>query len=166
MQVKKKEKNKISVCMYVYSVILHWDYFIELVAYESSYVNFQETFISLCLSRYVFYVCETSDIFLGTSDHCLLHHYIHWWFDYSPWLDLSRSMLIHFSFDLFVLLMVIHSSCLNCLLFILIYIPCSIFSTDHFIYPIGSSIFFFSSLSSLIHSFWILSFHHRYICIG
>ena len=34
------------VCMY--SVI-------ELAAYESSYVNFQETLIFLCLSRYVFY---------------------------------------------------------------------------------------------------------------
>ena len=42
--------------MYVYSVILRWGCFIELVAYESSYVNFQESFIFLCLSRYVSYV--------------------------------------------------------------------------------------------------------------
>ena len=82
--------------MYVYSVILHWGCFIELVAYDSSYVNFQEALISLCLSCYVFYVWETSDLFLGTPDHCFLHHYIHWWFDRSPWLDLSGLVLIHF----------------------------------------------------------------------
>ena len=144
----------------------HWELSFWVSCLWEFICELSNVLFSLCPSRYVFYVWKMSDLFLWTSDHCLLHHYIHWWFDYSPWLDLSRSMLIHFSFDLFVLLMVIHSSCLNCLLFILIYIPCSIFSTDHFIYPIGSSIFFFSSLSSLIHSFWILSFHHRYICIG
>ena len=36
-----------------------------------------------------------------------------------------------FSFDLFVHLMVFHSPCLHCSLFISIYIPCSIFSTHH-----------------------------------
>ena len=36
-----------------------------------------------------------------------------------------------FSFDLFVHLMVFHSPCLCCSLFISIYIPCSIFSTRH-----------------------------------
>ena len=52
----KKIKIKINAYMYVYSVILRWGCFIELVAYESSYVNFQESFIFLCLSRYVSYV--------------------------------------------------------------------------------------------------------------
>ena len=36
-----------------------------------------------------------------------------------------------FSFDLFVPLMVFHSPCLHCSLFISIYIPCSIFSTHY-----------------------------------
>ena len=56
----KKEKEKvISECIYVciqchspLSVYIgHWGCFIELVAYESSYVNFQKAFISLCLFR-------------------------------------------------------------------------------------------------------------------
>ena len=57
---KEKKEEVINACIWCYSplnvYIGHWDCFIELVAYESSYVNFQETFISLCLSRYVFYV--------------------------------------------------------------------------------------------------------------
>ena len=72
-----------------------------------------------------------NDLFLGTPDRCLLHHYIHWWFDYSPWLDFEWISAHSFSFDIFVPLMVFHSPCLHCSLFISIYIPCSIFSTHH-----------------------------------
>ena len=157
MQVKKKEKIKISVCMYVYSVILHRDYFIELVAYESSYVNFQEAFTFLCLFRYVSYAWETNDLFLGTRNHCPAHHYIHWWFDRSPWLDLSRSMLIHFpSICLFLLWYFIHLAyivlCSYQFTFRVRYFPHIIL-----ILPISSSILFIYSLSSLIYSSWILS---------
>ena len=73
---KRKKEEVISACMYVYNVILHWGCFIELGDYESPYVNFQEAFIFLCLSRYVSYVWETNDLFLGTSNYCLIHQSI------------------------------------------------------------------------------------------
>ena len=73
-----------------------------------------------------------NDLFLGTPDRCLLHHYIHWWFDYSPWLDFEWISAHSFSFDIFVPLMVFHSPWLHCSLYISVYIPCSIFSTHHF----------------------------------
>ena len=116
--------------------------FIELVAYESSYVNFQETFIFLCLYCYVFYVRETSDLFLETLDHCLLHHYIHWWFDCSSWLDLSGLVLIHFPLIfLFLSWYFIHLAyivlCSYWFTFRVWYFPYIIL-----IHPITSSIFF------------------------
>ena len=122
--------------MYVYSVILHWGCFIELVAYESSYVNFQDALISLCLSRYVFYVWETSDLFLGTPfprdsgslSHPSVHTLLIWLFIMS-WFEHINAH--SFSFDLFVSLMVFHSPWLHCYFFISIYISCSIFSTHH-----------------------------------
>ena len=120
-------------------------------------MNFQKTLIFLCLSRYVFYVWQTSDIFLGTSNHCLLHHYIRWWFDYSPWLDLSGLVFIHFS-SIYLFL----SWYRICLAYIVL---CSYQFTFHvqyfphiiLIHPINSLIFFISSHSSLIYSSWILS---------
>ena len=142
--------------MYVYSVILHWGCFIELVAYDSSYVNFQEALISLCLSCYVFYVWETSDLFLGTPDHCFLHHYIHWWFDRSPWLDLSGLVLIHFPLIyLFISWYFIH------LAYVVLCSYRFTFRVQYFlhiilIHPINSLIFFISSFSSLIYSSLIL----------
>ena len=131
--------------------------FIELVAYESLYVNFQETIIFLCLSCYIFYVWETSDFFLGTPDNCLLHHYIHWWFDCSSWLDLSGLALIHFpSIYLFLSWYFIRLAyivfCSYRFTFRVQYFPHIIL-----IHPISNSTFFISSISSLIHSSWILS---------
>ena len=93
-------------------------------------MNFQETLIFLCPS-YVLYMRETSDLFLGTPDHCPLHHYIHWWFDLFSMTWFEWISAHSFSFDLFVHLIVFHSPCLHCSFFISIYIPCSIFSTHH-----------------------------------
>ena len=143
--------------MYVYSVILHWGCFIELGAYESPYVNFQEAFIFLCLSCYVFYIWETSDIFLGTLDYCLLYQFIRWWFDCSSWLDLSKSVLIHFPLiDLFFSWYLIRLAyivfCSYRFTFPIQYFPHIIL-----IYPINSSMFFISSLPSLIYLSWIIS---------
>ena len=143
--------------MYVYSVILRWGCFIELVAYASSYVNFQEAFIFLCLSRYVSYVWETNDLFLGISNYCPLHHYIHWWFDHSPWLDLIGLVLILFpSIYLFLSWYFIRLTyivlCSYQFTFRVRYFPHIIL-----IHPISSSIFFISSLSSLIYSSLIFS---------
>ena len=152
--------------MYVYNVILHWGCFIKLVAYESPYVNFQEAFIFLCLSCYVFYMWETSDIFLGTLDYCLLYQFIRWWFDCSSWLDLSRLVLIHFpliySFFSWYLIRLAYidlrsyrfTSCIR-------YFPDIIL-----IHSIDSSIFFLFSFSLLIFSSWTLFFPHQYIHIG
>ena len=165
VQVKQKTKNKkqnkkkkrISTCMYVYSIILHWGCFIELVAYESSYVNFQEAFIFLCLSHYVSYVWETNGLFLGTSNYFLLHQSIHWWFDCLSWLDLSRSVLIHFPFIyLFFSWYLIHLAYIDLhsyrFTFYIQYFPHIIL-----VHPISNLILFLSSLSSLIYSSWILS---------
>ena len=138
--------------MYVYSVILHWGCFIELFSYESSYVNFQETFIFLCLSRYVSYVWETNDIFLGTLNYCLFHQSIRWWFDCFSWLDLSRSMLAHFPLIyLFFSWYLIHLTYIDLhsyrFTFYVLY-----FRHIILVHPISSSILFISSLSSLIYS--------------
>ena len=130
---------------------------IELAAYESSYVNFQETLIFLCLSRYVFYEWETSNLFLWIPNHCLFHHYIHWWFDCSLWLDLSGLVLIHFpSIYLFISWYFIRLAyivfCSYRFTFPIQYFPHIIL-----IYPINSSMFFISSLPSLIYLSWIIS---------
>ena len=118
----------------------------------------------LMLSHYVFYVWETSDIFLGAPNHCLLHHYIHWWFDCSPWLDLSGLVLIHFpSIYLF----------LSWYFVLLAYIVlCSYpftFRVRYFphIILIHPSIIWYSSFLLFHHWYIHLGFflHHRYIHI-
>ena len=121
-------------------------------------MNFEEVLIFLCLSRYVFYVWETSDLFLGTPDNCLLHHYIHWWFDCSSWLDLSGLALIHFpSIYLFLSWYFIHLAyivlCSYRFTFRVRYFPHIIL-----IHLISSSILFISSLSSLMYSSSIYSY--------
>ena len=150
--------------MYVYSVILHWVYILDiescffLVSCLWEFVcKLLDNYLSLCLSRYVFYAWETSDLFLGTPDHCLLHHYIHWWFHYSSWLDLSGLELIHFpSIYLFLSWHFIRLAyivlCSYWFALCVRYFPHIIL-----IHPISSSIFFIFSLSSLIYSSWILS---------
>ena len=79
----------------LYWVSCLWEFVCEL---SDVFLSFCFPF---CLSRYVFYVWETSDLFLGTPYHCLLHYYMHRWFDCSPWHDLRGSVLIWFPFDLF-----------------------------------------------------------------
>ena len=57
-----------------------------------------------------------------------LHTLVIWLF-FMTWFEWISAH--SFSFDLFVSLMVFHSPCLHCSLFISIYISCSIFSTHH-----------------------------------
>ena len=57
-----------------------------------------------------------------------LHTLVIWLF-FMTWFEWISAH--SFSFDLFVLLMVFHSPCLHCSLFISIYIPCLIFSSHH-----------------------------------
>ena len=57
-----------------------------------------------------------------------LHTLVIWLF-FMTWFEWISAH--SFSFNLFVHLMVFHSSCLHCFLFISIYIPYSIFSTHH-----------------------------------
>ena len=57
-----------------------------------------------------------------------LHTLVIWLF-FMTWFEWISAH--SFSFDLFFFLMVFHSPCLHCSLFISIYIPCSIFSTHH-----------------------------------
>ena len=116
-----------------------------------------DTYIFLCLSRYVSYVWETNDLLLRTLNHCLLHQSIRWWFDCFLWLDLSRSVLIHFP-----LIYLFFSWYLIHLAYIDLYSYQFTFYVRYFphiilVHPISSSILFISSLSSLIYSSWILS---------
>ena len=57
-----------------------------------------------------------------------LHTLVNWLFSMAWFEQISANS---FSFDLFVPLIIFHSPCLRCSLFISIYIPCSIFSTHH-----------------------------------
>ena len=100
---------------------------------------------------------ETNDIFLGTSNYCLLHQFIRWWFDCFSWLDLSRSMLTHFH-----LIYLFFSWYLIHLAYIDLHSYRFTFYVQYFrhiilVHPISSLILFLSSLSSLIYSSWILS---------
>ena len=115
-----------------------------------------DVLLSLCLSCYVFHVWETSDIFLGTLDYCLLHQSIRWWFDCSSCLDLSKLVFIHFpSIYLFF------SWYLICLAYIILCSYRFTFYVQYFLHIIlmhliDDSIFFFSLLS-LIYSSYIIS---------
>ena len=113
---------------------------------------------SLCPSRYVFFLWETGDLFPGALDHCLPHHYIHQWFNCSPWLDLSKSVLIHFSFDLFFSS---HGSSFVLLTLLFVHIDLhSMFDIFHISFlhiPSAVQYSSFFSLSSLIYSSWIIS---------
>ena len=150
--------------MYVYNVLLHW---VCILAIESC------LFLVSCLREFVRELSGGSHLlvsislcilrvgdkwpFLGTQDHCLLHHYIHWWFNCSSWLDLSGLVLIHFlSIYLFLSWYFIRLAyivlCSYRFTFCVWYFPHIIL-----IHPISSLIFFISSLSSLIYSSRILS---------
>ena len=88
----------------------------------------------MCLSHYVFCVWETSDLSLGTPDHCLLHHYIHWyltilrdliWVDYSFIFFQSICFSHHISFALSTLFFIhidLHSV-FNIFHILFLYIP-------------------------------------------
>ena len=120
-------------------------------------MNFLEAFTSLCLFRYVSYAWETNGLFLGTPNHCSPYHNIHWWFDRSPWLDLSGLVLIHFpSIYLFFPWYFIRLGYIVLHTYLFIF-RVWYFSHTILIHPISSSILFLSSLSSLIYSSWILS---------
>ena len=125
--------------MHVYSVILHW---VCLLAIESYH------FLVNCLREFVCELWRGSHLLVsislcilcvrdewpfprdsGSLSFSSLHTLVIWpffltWFE---WISAHS-----FSFDLFVFLMVFHSLCLHCSLFISIYIPCSIFSTHYF----------------------------------
>ena len=105
-RVCSSKRKKKSACIYI-CIQCHFPLSLYIVNWELSFLvnclwefvfKLSKVLISSCLSCYVLYVWEIDDLFLETSDHYLLHHYIHWWFDYSQWLDLSRSVLIHFLF--------------------------------------------------------------------
>ena len=113
------------------------------------------TLFSLCPSRYVFCVWETSDLFPGALDHCLPHHYIHQWFNCSPWLDLSKLVLIHFSFDLFFSS---HGSSFVLLTLLFVHIDL------HSVFDIFHTSFLYIPLAVQYSSF--LPFHHWYIHLG
>ena len=150
--------------MYVYNVLLHW---VCILAIESC------LFLVSCLREFVRELSGGSHLlvsislcilrvrdkwpFLGTQDHCLLHHYIHWWFNCSSWLDLSGLTLIHFpSIYLFLSWYFIRFAyivlCSYQFTFRVRYFPHIIL-----IHLISSLILFLYSLSSLMYSSWILS---------
>ena len=111
-----------------------------------------------CAYLVMYFMCKRwVTFFLRTLDHCLLHHYIHWWFDCCPWLELSRLVLIYFLliylfFSWYLIRLTNIVLCLYQFTFCVGYFPHIIL-----IHPTDSSIFFLSSLSSLIYPSWILS---------
>ena len=93
--------------------IFSWEGY--LIKESSCTLLFESIFISLCILR-------------GSLSSPLLHTLVIWLFSmiWFEWISAHS-----FSFDLFVLLMIFHSPCLHCSLFIVIYILCSIFSIHH-----------------------------------
>ena len=113
-----------------------------------------DTHIFLCLSRYVSYVWETNDLLLRTLNHCLLHQSIRWWFDCFLWLDLSRSVLIHFpSIYLFFSWYLIH----------LAYIDLYSYQFTFYVRFFHTS---FLYIPLVVRYYSFLLFHHWYIHLG
>ena len=126
------------------------------------YVSFQIPSSPCAYLVYVFYVWETNDLFLGTPDHCLLHHYIYRWFDYSLWIDLRWSVLI-----CLLLIYLFFSWYLICLTYIVI---CSYIITFYVRYfPHITIIHLISNSIYIFFHYWYIHFGfflpHRYIHI-
>ena len=61
---------------------------------KSSYVSFPRSSF-LCIHIVIFFFkSEMSDLLLGDLGHCLFHHYIHCWCDFTSYFDLSWSSFI------------------------------------------------------------------------
>ena len=78
--------------MYVHSIFHHWacilifeGHFIEYVCLWEFVCELSNTLHSL-YSLYLFLEWETDNLLLG---HCLFNHYIHWWYEFTPYFDLS-----------------------------------------------------------------------------
>ena len=133
---KKKWKRKSNKHMYTVSSFIECIYWSLRLLYWVS-----------CLWKFVCELSKDSHIFVSISLRILcvtnkwhfprdfeslsspsLHTLVIWLFSMTwfEWISAHS-----FFFDLFVLLMISHSPCLHCSLFISIYIPCSIFSTHH-----------------------------------
>ena len=149
------------VFMYVLSVLFHWVYILDIESYFflvnclwEFLCELLDVLISLCLSCYIFYVWETDDLFLGTSDYCLL---------ISPYIDdlIVLQVLIWLDQCSFIFLRSICSSygisfALPTLFFVHIDL--------HFMFDIFHTSFLYIS-STVPYSSFIL-FHHWYIHLG
>ena len=65
---------------------------------ESSYVSFPRSFFLCIHSSHLLLENEMSDLFLETLSHCIFHHYIHCWYDFTPcliWVDHHSSLYVH-----------------------------------------------------------------------
>ena len=107
------KKKGTGVYMYVLSysiehVVVIKDCFVEFIYWWEFVCELSNPSpFGVCLVHFVRE--KTNDLFLRTLDYCLFYHFIHWWFDHSPCLDLSRSVLVWFLFDpLFFTLYFIH----------------------------------------------------------
>ena len=63
----------------------------------SSYVNSLRSH-AICIASSYLFVRETSDLLLRTLSHCLFHHYLHYWCDFTScliWVDHHLSSHIH-----------------------------------------------------------------------
>ena len=92
---------------------------------------------------------------LGTPDHCLLHHYIHWWFDYSPWLAFDW-----ISAHSFFLWYICSSHGISFALATLFFVHIGLYS----VFNIFHTSFLY--IPSTIRYSLFLLFHHRYIHLG
>ena len=143
--VKKKNENekkrKISTCVHVHSILHHWvciliseGHFIEYVCCWEFACELSEILFFFVFTLSYLFESEMSDFLLGTLSHCLFHHYIYYWCDFTPclnWVDHHFSSCIH-CFTI-ILVIVCDSSYLLHLLVLFLHwpIPGLIFPLHH-----------------------------------
>ena len=70
----------------------------------------------LCIHFFVYFKSGMSDLLLGTLGHCLFHHYVHCWCDFTPcliWVDYYSSLCYLFHhYPRFHFWFIIFTSCL------------------------------------------------------
>ena len=148
------------VCMYVWCPLVsvyigHWGLLYWFNCLREFVCGLSKVIISLCQSYYVLCVRDRWP-FPRDFDFCLLHHYIHQWFDYFQWLDLSISLLIHFIYYFF-LWSICSSHGISFVLPVLFFVHIdlhSVFNIFHTSFSYILSIIWYSSF---------LLFHRQYI---
>ena len=94
----KKWKKKKRMCV-LFSIIecVYWCLritWLSMFVDRSSYVSFLRPSM-LCIHFIIYFESEMNDLLLGALGHCLFHHYVHCWCDFTPcliWVDHYSSL--------------------------------------------------------------------------